>query len=93
MIPHTYTYNAKRRDHPNMKWENQAQYDERPSYTTSSSQDVSLEDMVKSLATNSLKFQQDLHQLKQETKLFQQEARTGLTNIDKLQNWLENKQT
>lgn len=37
--------------------------------------------MVESLATSSLKFQQNLHQLNMETKSFQQEARTDLTNI------------
>lgn len=46
---------------------------------------MSLEDIVKTLASSSLKFQQDLHQLNQETKSFQLEARTGLTNID---NWI-----
>lgn len=42
---------------------------------------MSFRDMVESLATSSLKFQQNLHQLNMETKSFQQEARTDLTNI------------
>lgn len=46
-----------------------------------SSLGMSLKDIVKSLVDNSLKFQQDIHQLQNVSIQFQQETRMDLSNL------------
>ena len=43
---------------------------------------MSLEDIVKSPATNTLQFQQETKQFQQETKQFQQEAMANIQSLD-----------
>ncbi|KAA0062079.1 retrotransposon gag protein [Cucumis melo var. makuwa] len=80
MRSHGNTYNSGGRDHPNLKWENQVSYGQRSSYTVpppfTSSQGMSLEDTVKTLATNSLNFQPETKAFRKEAKVFQQDTKT-----------------
>ena len=88
--PYANTYNPGWRDHPNLSYGNpqvnqpatqnrpisqqyKQPYIPRQQPCQTSNSGMSLEDIVKSLATNTLQFQQ-------ETKQFQQEARTSIQN-------------
>ena len=43
---------------------------------------MSLEDIIKSLAINTLQFQQEMEQFQQEAEQFQQEARANIQSLD-----------
>ncbi|XP_022865326.1 uncharacterized protein LOC111385186 [Olea europaea var. sylvestris] len=84
--PYSNTYKSRWRDHPNLsygeKQVNQPNFQQyRQPYLPRQQQDqtsifvMSLEDIVKSLATNTLQFQQ-------ETKQFQQEARVNIKSLE-----------
>ncbi|XP_038896676.1 uncharacterized protein LOC120084936 [Benincasa hispida] len=72
--PHGQTYNQGWQDHPNFKWGSQRQYENR-NQSSSSSSSMSLEDVVKSFADHSLKFQQELHNLQKDNIQLQQETK------------------
>ncbi|XP_019055703.1 PREDICTED: uncharacterized protein LOC104611813 [Nelumbo nucifera] len=83
--PYSSTYNPGWRDHPNLSYGNpqncpnfpqyQQPYPPRQQSGQTSNSGMSLEDIVKSLATNTLQFQQ-------KKKQFQQEARASIQHLD-----------
>ncbi|XP_031099801.1 uncharacterized protein LOC116003999 [Ipomoea triloba] len=97
--PFSNTYNPGRRDHPNLSYgnsqgnqvvQNRSNFQQyRPPFpprqqpAQSSNSGMNLEDIVKSLATNTLKFQQETQQFQQETRSSIQETRASIQNLER----------
>ncbi|XP_031097052.1 uncharacterized protein LOC116001306 [Ipomoea triloba] len=101
--PYSNTYNPGWRDHPNFSYKPRQQFPQFPQFQPiqhiqqqpassqqpSSNSSMSLEDIVKSLATNTQQFQQDTQQFQrdtqqfqQQTQQFQQETRTSIQHLE-----------
>ncbi|XP_027171975.1 uncharacterized protein LOC113771601 [Coffea eugenioides] len=92
--PYSNTYNPDWRDHPNFSYGNRSQnsFSNRPPgfqqpwqqkpQPSSSNSGGSLEDIVKSLATSTTQFQQEIWSLATNTAQFQKETRSDMKNLE-----------
>ncbi|WCJ31641.1 hypothetical protein M5689_013115 [Euphorbia peplus] len=74
--PYSTTYNPGWRDHPNLSYGTRPNYQQRPQNNSALQQGLSIDEIVKELATNAQQFQKD-------TQQFQKETKASIQNLEK----------